>query len=53
MPDFCNDCGKPAVGRFDIVYHKVVDGVPVPDEVSKVFRDTPLCAVDAKARGVK
>lgn len=22
MPDFCSDCGKPAVGRFDLTYRR-------------------------------
>lgn len=48
---FCDDCGAPAVGRFDITYFRVEEGEEVPDEVSKVVRGRALCAAHASVRG--
>jgi hypothetical protein len=52
VTDYCEDCGKPATGHFDVVYHKVVNGIP-QEEVTRIEKAKPLCAADAKSRGVK
>jgi hypothetical protein len=47
----CDDCGSPAIGRFDITYYRVEAGREVEDEVSKIVRGRALCETHLDARG--
>lgn len=42
MPEFCSDCGRPAVGRFDIVYSHIEKGSDSVT-VDSTTRQRPLC----------
>jgi hypothetical protein len=46
---YCEDCGAAAIGRFDIEYRKVENGVET-DETSKIVRGRALCAKHASTR---